>query len=336
MIKSSGIVATAASAVFAVSGLHTAQAEEIVAVANVLGSPTLIRFDSATPTLVSVIGAISNLDGEDVLGIDFRPANGDLYAITSGDRLLRVDRHTAIATTIAIDTLNTPLAGETFGFDFNPQIDRIRSVSDADQNLVLNPVTAAIQLVATPVAYLAGDIHAGTNPHVVHHAYDNNNVGVTATQLRAIDSELDILVKQANNAGTLTTVGELGVDFAEVGGFDVSGATGNAYAISTESLLGVLGTSLVYSINLETGAATLIGDVGLPLVNLLSVEAMTIVPEPACEGDLDLNGSVDASDLAILLGAWGTDADRPDIDNDGDTGASDLAILLGAWGRCAG
>ncbi len=46
--------------------------------------------------------------------------------------------------------------------------------------------------------------------------------------------------------------------------------------------------------------------------------------------DLDENGMVDAEDLALLLGAWGTpDAD---IDGNGTTDAGDLALLLGAWG----
>ncbi|MFO0828503.1 MAG: hypothetical protein U0572_10195 [Phycisphaerales bacterium] len=50
-------------------------------------------------------------------------------------------------------------------------------------------------------------------------------------------------------------------------------------------------------------------------------------PNPA---DLDQNGEVDAEDLAMLLGAWGSPA--ADLDGDGTTGASDLGILLGAWG----
>ncbi len=51
-----------------------------------------------------------------------------------------------------------------------------------------------------------------------------------------------------------------------------------------------------------------------------------------CPADLDGNGEVDASDLATLLGAWGTAG--ADIDGNGDTDASDLATLLGAWGTC--
>lgn len=53
---------------------------------------------------------------------------------------------------------------------------------------------------------------------------------------------------------------------------------------------------------------------------------------PSCLGDLDRSGTVDQTDLAILLGAWNTgDAD---LDGDGNTAQADLAIILGAWGAC--
>ncbi|MBL9120306.1 MAG: hypothetical protein JNL80_10385 [Phycisphaerae bacterium] len=47
--------------------------------------------------------------------------------------------------------------------------------------------------------------------------------------------------------------------------------------------------------------------------------------------DLNGDGSVNAADLAILLGAWGTNAAGPDLNNDGLVDAADLAVLLGAW-----
>lgn len=58
----------------------------------------------------------------------------------------------------------------------------------------------------------------------------------------------------------------------------------------------------------------------------------------ACVGDLDGSGSVDAGDLAILLGSWGPSfpGDAADIDISGQVDASDLAALLGNWGACAG
>ena len=49
-------------------------------------------------------------------------------------------------------------------------------------------------------------------------------------------------------------------------------------------------------------------------------------------GDLDGDGAVQASDLAILLGAWGLPGVAADLDLSGSVGAADLAVLLGNWG----
>ena len=53
----------------------------------------------------------------------------------------------------------------------------------------------------------------------------------------------------------------------------------------------------------------------------------------ACPADLDGDGAVGASDLAILLGAWGS-AGSADLDGSGMVDPADLALLLGAWGAC--
>lgn len=56
----------------------------------------------------------------------------------------------------------------------------------------------------------------------------------------------------------------------------------------------------------------------------------------APEEDLDGDGSVGASDLAVLLASWGPCAGcAADIDGDGIVGSTDLARLLGAWGRAS-
>ncbi len=49
--------------------------------------------------------------------------------------------------------------------------------------------------------------------------------------------------------------------------------------------------------------------------------------------DLDGDGEVGSSDIAILLASWGSCGGcAADLDGDGAVGASDLAILLAAWG----
>lgn len=55
-----------------------------------------------------------------------------------------------------------------------------------------------------------------------------------------------------------------------------------------------------------------------------------LLPGASClPADLNCDGEVGGADLAILLGAWGTNG--ADLDGDGAVGGADLAILLGAW-----
>ncbi len=55
-------------------------------------------------------------------------------------------------------------------------------------------------------------------------------------------------------------------------------------------------------------------------------------PTP-CVGDFNSDGTVDASDLATLLNAWGTAGG--DLNADATTDAADLAVLLNGWGSCS-
>ena len=48
-------------------------------------------------------------------------------------------------------------------------------------------------------------------------------------------------------------------------------------------------------------------------------------------GDLNNDGIVDGADLAILLGAWGSNDPIADLSGDGEVGGADLSILLGNW-----
>jgi hypothetical protein len=57
-----------------------------------------------------------------------------------------------------------------------------------------------------------------------------------------------------------------------------------------------------------------------------------VLPTDACPYDLDEDGTIGPSDLALVLGGWGTAS--PDITGDGTVNAADVAQLLGAWGGC--
>jgi hypothetical protein len=104
----------------------------------------LLTVDSATPGTVTKTVPITGLQsGETLLGMDFRPATGQLYALGSTARIYLIDENTGVATvssTLAADPADTTapfagLDGTRFGFDFNPTVDRLRVVSDTDQSL---------------------------------------------------------------------------------------------------------------------------------------------------------------------------------------------------------
>ncbi len=61
---------------------------------------------------------------------------------------------------------------------------------------------------------------------------------------------------------------------------------------------------------------------------------IAILVEQFCLGDLDHDGMVLASDLAVILNAWGESASIADLNGDEIVDGSDLAILLDAWGPC--
>lgn len=221
-----------------------------VTVYGVNTSNQLVRFDSATPGMVSAPIAITGLQaGENILGIDFRPANGGLYALGSASRLYVINKTTGTAMQVGAAGAFT-LNGSDFGFDFNPTVDRIRVVSNTGQNLRLHPDTGG--LAATD-----GPLNPGT-PNVNAAAYTNNFAGATSTTLYVIDTTLDALYTQnPPNAGTLNLVGLLGVDASNVNGFDIAPFGGLAYASLTVS-----GTSRLYTINLGTSLATQVGAIG--------------------------------------------------------------------------
>lgn len=233
----------------------------------VTSANNLVSFVAGDPgTLLSTVAVTGLQAAETILAIDFRPATRGLVALGSSDRLYKVNLTTGAATQIGSGTFTTALTGVEHGFDFNPSVDRVRLVSDSDQNLRLSPVTGDVANVDTPVAYDAGDPNSGAGPRIVAAAYDANFSGTTSTTLYAIDADLDILVTQGSpggtpvspNAGTLFTVGDLGIATTDILSFDISVLGGAFIAVTALAAT----DSQLYSVNLTTGATTLLGTIG--------------------------------------------------------------------------
>ena len=185
------------------------------------------------------------ITGHTLVGLDFRPANGQLYGLgvssTGMGQVYTFNLSSGAAVAVGAG-FAMGKNGTAAGFDFNPTVDRIRVVTTGGQNLRLNPADGTIS--ATD-----GDLNPGT-PIVSGAAYTNNFAGATSTELFVLDNE-KLYKQNPPNNGTLVEIGNLGVSVDEQNGFDIGGTSNNAYALLTVS-----GTTKVYSINTATGKAT--------------------------------------------------------------------------------
>jgi hypothetical protein len=252
----------------------------------------IVSFDAAAPGTILSNAAVSGLgEGERVLGIDARPASltGQLIILTSASRLLSVD---AAGNTAALGPAFAPaLNAAEYSIDFNPTVDRIRTVGGVGgtENFRLNPVNGSRVAGDTALTFSGGGA-----PNAVGTAYRFWNFGFNApmgsVRQYIIDSNQDGLFlgevgSQAGgnlsfNGGIVTTIGALGVIPSDnLVGFDIFGPTDTGFVSAT----GTAGTVL-YTLDFATGAATSIGAIGANVIDV------TFIPAPGSVALLGLGG----------------------------------------------
>ena len=256
----------AASAILALAVAPSAQAVGLVGLTD---SNSLVLFESGTPGASTTV-AVTGISGT-LIGIDYRPANGLLYGLTTTNALYTINTTSGIASFVS--SLSTPFTGGIFsGFDFNPAADRLRLVAGGDNSSVAVNVDNGAVVVN-------GNVTAGAD--ISGSAYTNSFAGATSTVLFGIDSAAGTLVTQVPGTGVLTTRGSLGLgtNLGSSVGFDIFSLSGGDLAFAT------IGSNL-YNIDLASGAASLIGGTGS---NFIGVTA--VIPEPSpLLGSLPLAG----------------------------------------------
>lgn len=319
----------------AIEAQESADVAKLVALTD---NNKLVSFDSNNPA-ASQFTDITGVEGT-LLGIDTRPADGSIYGISTANNIYTIDADSGVASYVS--TLNTPFEGGTIsGFDFNPVADRLRLVGDNDQNFRINVDTGEVT-VDGALAFGSGDSNEGVNPNITATAYTNSFDGTASTQLYNIDTLLnDLALQNPPNDGTLATVGDLGIDFDTLGGFEiVSAVEGNntAFAVSDKTL---------YSLDLNSGVAYSLGGVGS--VDPLNLQGLTAVEKDVETQDenntkplidlTDLNDStvsitVNENTLSnSTIGFYEVDADGSVINSEsgqitavGDSGYTQAAI----------
>lgn len=249
-------------------------------------SNELWSIDIAKPSTVAKRVQVTGLGaGEDLLGIDYRPADGKLYGITK-DAVYVIDDVTGVASgrqilTASDSTLtfSAPLAGNNFGVDFNPVVDRLRVVSDSGMSLVVNVDTGAVNRQADIGTIGTGGVAITPQPtgfSITGAAYTNSISKPTSTRLWDIDTLGDRLFQQnaANNDSQLSGEVTLGVNATDVNGFDIDGANNKGYAaLKVGSSVGLYAIDLAATSN----AATLLAPLGDGTVGIKGVSLKTKV-----------------------------------------------------------
>lgn len=296
--------------------------------AYALSGTSLLSFDPAKPAALSTTALVGVTAGETLVGIDVRPQNGMLYSLgvnasTNTATLYAVAPETgsvtpvgtagAIAMTDGVNSIDLPdPAAFGYGVDFNPAADRLRVVVGG-LNFRVNP-NSGLPVDGDNTGNTSGSV-SGTNPDgpvngltttVDAAAYTNNRANQSSTTLYTLDATSDSLYLQnppntgGQTLGVPVTLGGSPLNFTTASGFDIDDSVdvpasntpvtaGSAYAV-----LSAAGSTGLYTINLTTGGATLVGQIGN---GTLAVQGLALQRNAATAGRPVVGLSVDGQNL---------------------------------------
>ena len=282
----SGMLAavTAAAAIGSAPAQAAEPPETVYGVVDSGGVETLARTTTTTGT-VTTIGPIGGLGiGEKIVSMDFRPATGQLYALTTDDEI-NVISGIATATPTATPFATVALAGAG-DIDFNPVPDAIRVVGENGENIRIPVSTGAVIIDST------------LNGSPTGAAYTNAVAGSQQTTLYDIDSNALYLQgglqgSPSPNSGALTQVNSLSGLTSDLddGGFDISPNSGRAITLRNNA-----GTRQLYDVSLKS--ATL--DLG-PAPSDQTFHAIAIQPAVAALSFTAAAGSVSEDGGSVVL-----------------------------------
>ncbi len=272
-----------------------AHAELIYGITDVSGAGgNLVSFDSAAPNVQTSVGTLTGqVGGQTIRAIDFRPTNGQLYAVSAtgtSAQLYTVNLSTAALTPVGSGfTLGTD-PGSRLSMAFNPVSDSLTLVGGFGTNARINPVTGALTSNDPDTIYDAstGFDPAADFPFVADAAYSNKVAGASQTTLYVYDYSTDQIFTQGsvngspvsptsgtlfdppggpNPTGIITNTASLG--------FDISGRTGIGY-INADGA-DATSNDRLYTVDLNTGILT---EAGSFANNMLDI-SVAPVPSPS-------------------------------------------------------
>jgi len=283
-------LALAAALVMHVS---TARADSVVAL---VGEDILATIDSRTAKTTSLV----KIDGVGpILGIDVRPADGQLYALASDGTIAIIDPATGKATAKSkLDKL--PQADLPIAVDFNPVADKMRIIAADGSNLRAD-VDSGKVTEDQSLKFAATDAAAGRTPTIVAAAYSNSLKGVKETTLYDIDALGGLFRQAPPNDGILNTIGTIGLSVDKIGFDIVTDAAGTSTGV-------LVVNGKLYTLDLTTGKAA----GGTTIVGLPSdLRDIAVLRSPTGKQAANMMGGAEMAASYVTKPMPGNMADNP-------------------------
>lgn len=259
----------------------------------------LASFNMDKPdTLISSEKITGLKNNDSLIGIDYRPADGKLYAVGSLGTIYTIDPSTnraELKSTLIADSADTTapytaISGNPalMSVDFNPAADRLRVIGNDGQNLRIN--------VDTGATTTDGAIN-GADATITSAAYSNSFAGTATTRLFDLDVKADRLYLQSPpNDGTLAVSAPLGINAEGSSGFDIDSNNNQGYAI-----LNVGSKQQFYKIDINKLAATDSANVAMLVGNLpsslTSAAIRGLALKPASDAGVTIQGLSNSNQL---------------------------------------
>jgi uncharacterized protein DUF4394 len=254
------LLALAASLTFGLMGKYSTSAQTAVATSDsgvVMPNIGIYALDQNNTLFIlrpgntsfTRLASVRGVNGS-LIGLDFRPADRRLYALSDADTVYTINLSNNLGAATRVSTVSPGFDG---GFqslmDFNPVVNALRLIGGNDQNYALvnsNGGNLNATAVQTAMNYRAGDVNAGRSPSITAGSYTNNNNGAQVTIFYGVDSARDTFVtidpaapggSSATGTGALRTIGRLVtprgelINFSSTGDFDIFSINGNNFIV---------------------------------------------------------------------------------------------------------
>ena len=245
----------------------------------------IVSFNATAPNTMTSTPSVSGVKiGQTLIGLDVRPATGEVFALgydaTNDSATVYTLNPTSGVATAKPMTLKLTSMGAVIGFDFNPTVDRIRVVSKTGRSYRLNPNNGALAATDSIVRYAATDVNTGKTAGVTASAYTNSFIGATATGLYNYDeTQKTIVFQNPPNDGILNTQPAISgiTTTATISDLDIY-TNPTTFASTVFAAVRTGTADSLFTLNLTTGVMTRVGALGASVVDIAVAIDRTLSP----------------------------------------------------------